>query len=204
MNLTRRTFIKNSALTAAALLALAASPAFAAEAGKTLVVFFSHTGENYNVGVIEKGNTAIIAEMIAAKTGADSFEIKPARPYPKTYKQCADAAKKEQNDRARPEYLGGVDNLAGYDRVFIGAPVWWGDWPMIVYSFLEKNDLSGKTLIPFCTHEGSGLSGFGAKLSAAVPGAKVLEGLAVTGRAAQRNREAAEKAVDGWLHGLGK
>ena len=73
---------------------------------------------------------------------------------------------------------------------------------MIIYTFLEKNDLSGKTLIPFCTHEGSGLSGFGAKLSAAVPGAKVLEGLAVTGHTAQRDRKAAEKAVDAWLRKL--
>ncbi|MBQ7248904.1 MAG: flavodoxin [Deltaproteobacteria bacterium] len=187
-----------------ALFTLAVPPAFTAEAGKTLVVFFSHTGENYNVGFIEKGNTAIIAGMIAAKTGADSFELKPLRPYPTKYKACTDVAKKERNDHARPEYAGDVDNLTQYDRVFIGAPVWWGDWPMIVYTFLEKNDLSGKTLIPFCTHEGSGLSGFGAKLSAAAPGAKVLDGLAVTGRVAQKDREAADKAVTVWLQGLGK
>lgn len=185
------------------LAALAAPAAFAAEAGKALVVFFSHTGENYNVGVITEGNTAIIAKIIAAKTGAAGFEIRPVRPYPKKYKECADVAKREQAENARPEYEGGVDNLAGYDRVFIGAPVWWGDWPMIVYSFLEKNDLSGKTLVPFCTHEGSGLSGFGAKLAAAVPGAKVLEGLAVTGSTAQHDRKAAEQAVDGWLRKLG-
>lgn len=184
--------------------ALAAPAAFAAETGKTLVVFFSHTGENYNVGVITEGNTAIIAKMIAAKTGADSFEIKPVKPYPQKYKECTDVAKAELNAQARPEYQGGVANLAQYDRVFIGAPVWWADWPMVVYTFLEKNDLSGKTLIPFCTHEGSGLSGFGAKLAAAVPGAKVLEGLAVTGHTAQKDRKAAEKAVDGWLQGLGR
>lgn len=184
--------------------ALAAPAAFAAETGKTLVVFFSHTGENYNVGVITEGNTAIIAKMIAAKTGADSFEIKPVKPYPQKYKECTDVAKAELNAQARPEYQGGVENLAQYDRVFIGAPVWWADWPMVVYTFLEKNDLSGKTLIPFCTHEGSGLSGFGAKLAAAVPGAKVLEGLAVTGRTAQKDRKAAEKAVDGWLQGLAR
>ena len=196
--------IRLASILCAALAVFAAPAAFAAETGKTLVVFFSHTGENYNVGVIEKGNTAIIAEMIAAKTGADSFEIKPVKPYPKTYKECTDVAKKELNDQARPEYAGGVANPAQYERVFIGAPVWWGDWPMVVYTFLEKNDLSGKTLIPFCTHEGSGLSGFGAKLAAKVPGAKVLDGLAVTGRTAQNDRKAAEKAVDGWLQGLGR
>ncbi|MBR4165930.1 MAG: flavodoxin, partial [Lachnospiraceae bacterium] len=113
--------------------------------------------------------------------------------------------KKEQAENARPEYEGGVDNLAGYDRVFIGAPVWWGDWPMIMYTFFEENAaaLSGKNLVPFSTHEGSGLSGFDKKLSSAVPGSTVLKGLAVRGNDCQNKQDDVRKSVDSWIGALG-
>lgn len=161
---------------------------------KTLVLFFSRTGEQYTVGVIEKGNTAIVAEMIAEKTGADTFEILPADDhYPMTYSELTDIAKREQSENARPAYAGTLPDLSQYDTIFIGAPVWWGDWPMIMYTFFEQNRdaLSGKTLIPFSTHEGSGLSGFDKKLGSAIPGAAVGKGLAVRGNDAQNNRGAA-------------
>lgn len=87
-----------------------------------LVVYFSHAGENYSVGVIEKGNTHIIADMIAEETGADMFEIQPMNPYPDTYDECTDVAKQEQNDNARPEIVGNVDNMEQYDTVFLGYP----------------------------------------------------------------------------------
>ena len=123
-----------------------------------LVLYFSRTGEQYTVGVIDKGNTAIVAEMIAEKTGGDLFEILPKEDYyPYTYDELTDVAKQEQNDNARPEYKDDLPDLSGYDTVFIGAPVWWGNWPMIMYTVFENNDFAGKTLIPFSTHEGSGL-----------------------------------------------
>jgi len=173
---------------------------------KTLVVYFSRTGEQYNVGVIDKGNTAIVAEMIAEKTGADLWEVLPADDhYPMTYKELTDAAKREQNDRARPAYKGTVPDLSEYDTVFIGAPVWWGDWPMIMYTFFEQNRdaLAGKTLIPFSTHEGSGLSGFDKKLGSAVPGATVGKGLAIRGSDAQNRRDGVRESVNVWLKDLG-
>ena len=129
----------------------------------TLVVYFSRTGEQYTVGVIDEGNTAIVAKMIADQTGADLFEVLPVDDYyPMTYDELTEVAKQEQNDNARPAYAGEVPDLSQYDTIFIGAPVWWGDWPMIMYTFFENNAdaLAGKTLIPFSTHEGSGLSGF--------------------------------------------
>ena len=128
-----------------------------------LVVYFSRTGEQYNVGEIDKGNTAIIAEMIADETGADTFEILPEEDYyPYTYDELTDVARQEQNEDARPAYAGEVSDFEQYTTVFIGSPVWWGDWPMIMYTFFEENAdaLAGKTLIPFSTHEGSGLAGF--------------------------------------------
>ena len=167
-----------------------------------LVVYFSHTGENYNVGVIEKGNTHIIADMIAEETGADLFEIQPANPYPATYDECTDVAKQEQNENARPEIVGGVENMAQYDTVFIGYPIWWGDLPMAVYTFLESYDFSGKTVIPFCTHEGSGLAGTARSIERACSGATVLDGLAVRGSVAQNQQDEAKSAVVNWLAGL--
>ena len=169
-----------------------------------LVVYFSRTGEQYTVGVIDKGNTAIVAEMIADATGADMFEVLPQEDYyPYTYKELTDVAKQEQNDNARPTYQGSVPDLSQYSTIFIGAPVWWGDWPMIMYTFFENEDLSGKTLIPFSTHEGSGLSGFDRKLSSACPDATVLDGLAVRGNDAQNNQDSVRQSVNDWVSGLG-
>ncbi len=173
---------------------------------RILVIYFSRTGEQYTVGVIDHGNTAIVAEMIAEKTGADLFEILPEEDhYPKTYKELTDVAKKEQNDKARPAYAGDLPDLSNYDTVFIGAPVWWGDWPMIMYTFFEKNAdvLAGKTLVPFATHEGSGLSGFDRKLAAVCPKAAVAKGLAATGTECQKDRESVRVKIDGWLADLG-
>lgn len=171
--------------------------------GRALVAYFSHTGENYGVGVIEKGNTRIVAEMIAEKTGADMFEIKTVNPYPEGYDECTDVAKKEQNANARPEIVDPPENLDGYDTLFIGYPIWWGDLPMAVYTFLEKYGFSGKTVIPFCTHEGSGLSGTRSAVEKACPGAAVKEGLAIRGGVAQNSPEEAEADVTEWLSKLG-
>ena len=172
--------------------------------GKTLVVYFSRTGEQYGVGVIDEGNTAIMAKMIAEATGADTFEILPENDaYPTTYSALTDVAKQEQKDNARPAYKGDVPDLSQYSTIFIGAPVWWGDWPMICYTFFENEDLSDKTLYPFCTHAGSGLSGFDKKLSSAVSNATVGEGLAISGTECQNNKEGVKTKVDNWLSSLG-
>ena len=166
---------------------------------KILVAYFSHAGENYNVGVIEKGNTHIIADMIAEETGADLFEIATVNPYPDTYDECRDVAMQEQNDNARPEIIGPPANLDQYNTIFIGYPIWWGNLPMAVYTFLESYDFSGKTVIPFCTHEGSGLSGTKSSIEKTCSGATVLDGLAVRGSMAQNEQDSARESVTKWL-----
>ena len=176
------------------------------EGSRILVVYFSRTGEQYTVGVIDHGNTAIVAEMIADETGADLFEILPEDDhYPMTYAELTDVAKKEQNENARPAYAGEVPDLSQYDTVFIGAPVWWGDWPMIMYTFFEENaeTLDDKNLVPFSTHEGSGLSGFDKKLSSAIPGSTVLKGLATRGNDCQNKQDSVRKSVNDWIADLG-
>lgn len=168
---------------------------------KTLVAFFSRTGENYAVGNIEKGNTHIVAEMIAGKTGADIFQIETVNPYPEEYNACVEIAKTEKENNARPEVKDDV-KVEDYDVIFLGYPNWWGDMPMAVYTFIEKHDWQGKTMIPFCTHEGSGLGSTGSKIEQACKGSIVLKGLAMRGKTAQNSQEEAQKAVDSWLKSL--
>lgn len=171
---------------------------------KKLVVFFSHTGENYNVGYIEKGNTHIIADMIADATGADRFEIVPEKEYPKdSYDECIEIAKRELEQNTRPAVKGDI-SIEDYDVIFIGYPQWWGEPPMCVYTFIDKHDWTGKTVIPFVTHEGSGMGGTDRKIAAACQGADVAigKGLAIQGKVAQENQDSARNSVERWIKTL--
>ena len=163
-----------------------------------LVAYFSLAGEQYGVGVVEEGNTSIIAHMIAEQAGADLFEIKPETPYPTTYQGLLDISQKERTDNARPEIDGTVEHMDDYDTIFICYPIWWGDMPMIVRSFLESYDLSGKTIIPFCTHGGSGLSDTESTI-ADMTGGTMKDGLAIPGTTVQNDRDTARNEVTQWL-----
>ncbi len=165
---------------------------------KILVAYFSRADENYNVGNISEGNTKIVAEMIAEKIGADVFEIKPAKSYPQNYQECTEVAKIEREENARPEIVGRVENFSDYDVIFLGYPIWWGDLPMAVYTFLEQENFSGKIIAPFCTHEGSGLGGT-EKFISEKTNAKLLPGLAIKGSVAQNDREKTKFEVENWL-----
>lgn len=170
---------------------------------KVLVVYFSKTGEQYGVGNITEGNTAIIAKMIAEKTGADIFEVKLKNDtYPVAYKALTEVALSEKEANARPEIAENVTNFADYDVVFIGSPNWWADMPMALYTFIEANDWNAKIVAPFVTHEGSGLSSIPSKIKAAT-GAEMLDGLAIYGHVAQNEREQAKENVLNWLNKLG-
>lgn len=164
-----------------------------------LIAYFSRTGENYGVGMIEKGNTAIIAEMIAEQTGGELFEIKTVNAYPDNYEECTEIAQAEKKENTRPELADNLDSLDGYDTIYLGYPIWWGDMPMAVYTFLESNDFAGKTIVPFCTHAGSGLSGTVENISAVCPDATTGTGLAIAGTVAQNDKEAAKQSVTEWL-----
>ena len=191
--------MKIKSIIAAALVALlAVTSAFAQGKSKSLVVYFSRADENYGVGTITEGNTAILAKMIASKTGSDIFEIVPEKAYPKNYRECTNVAKDEQRKNARPAYKGDIDT-SGYDTIYIGYPIWWGDLPMVCYTFLEKHDLNGKTIVPFCTHEGSGLSGTDGNIKRLYKNITMKTALVMRGATAQNQRKDAEKQVDEWL-----
>jgi flavodoxin/predicted small lipoprotein YifL len=166
-----------------------------------LVAYFSRADENYSVGTIEVGNTQILGEYIASEVGADSFHIETVTPYPTGYDECCDVAKQEQKDNARPEITGSVD-MEQYDIVFLGYPIWWGDMPMAVYTFMESYDWSDKVVIPFCTHEGSGLSGTDSHI-ADTTGAQVLTPIDMRGSTAQALNDDTKQTVRTWLDDLG-
>lgn len=168
---------------------------------KSLVAFFSRADENYAVGYIEKGNTHIVAEMIAAETGADLFHIETVKPYPADYNECTEVEKREKQSKARPEIKGDI-RVEDYDVIYLGYPIWWGEMPMAVYTFIEKHNWQGKVVVPFCTHEGSGLSGTERRIQSACAGATILNGLAVRGYTAQNEQETARKAVQSWIKKL--
>jgi flavodoxin len=169
----------------------------------TLIVYFSRADENYNVGTINEGNTKKVAMAIKAAlknkgTESDFFEIKPEKNYSADYNECIAKAKRELQAKARPAIETDTD-VSGYDIIYLGYPNWWGDAPMCVYTFLEAHDWSGKTVIPFCTHEGSGLGTTESKLKKALPGASFKNGLAVQGIVAQQDETRTRRLVEGWL-----
>ncbi|MBR3498640.1 MAG: twin-arginine translocation signal domain-containing protein [Selenomonadaceae bacterium] len=198
MEITRRKFLQ---LAGAAGLMLSFGKVSAANE-KILVVYFSRTGEEYGLGKITKGNTEIVAEFIAQKTGSDLFELKPVTPYPAGYEDCKKVASREKATKARPPFVGGVD-VSAYEIIFVGYPVWYGDAPQIVYTFLEGNDFGGKKIVPFCTHGGSGLSSTDQNISLVCPTAKILQGFEVRGSIPQNNRARAEAIVAENLKRLG-
>ena len=149
-----------------------------------LIAYYSRAGENYFGGAlrtIEKGNTARAAEMLKELTGSDLFEIRQKAPYSLGYRACVDEARKDFMEQARPELAQLPGDLTQYDRIYLGYPNYCGTMPMAVYTFLEQGDFSGKTICPFCTHEGSGLCSTEREIAAAARGAKVAKGLAING-----------------------
>ena len=165
---------------------------------KALIVFFSHAGENYSVGNINVGNTKIVADYISEITGADQFEIIAEKNYDMPYMDLIKVAQDEAKAGELPAYKGDVD-IAPYDIIFIGGPIWWGTYPQVMFTFFKDHDLSGKTVIPFTTHEGSGLASTVRDVKKVWPKATVKDGFAIYGHEVRSGKEKVEK----WLKGLG-
>ena len=165
---------------------------------KALVIYFSHAGENYSVGNIEVGNTKIVADYISEITGADQFEIVAEKNYDMPYMELIKVAQDEAKAGELPAYKGDVD-VAPYDVIFIGGPIWWGTYPQVMFTFFKDHDLSGKTVIPFTTHEGSGLASTVKDVKKTWPKATVKDGFAIYGHEVRTGRAKVEK----WLKGLG-
>ena len=159
---------------------------------RTLVVFYSRKGENHMPGgiqVLEKGHTAYAAEFIRDALEADLFEIDTVKPYAENYRACCMEAAAEAKANARPQIKGFVEDISGYETIFVCFPCWCGTAPMGVFTFLEHYDLAGKKIAPLCTNEGSGLANAPKDIERSCPGATVLEGLSVRGHQVRESRE---------------
>ena len=163
-----------------------------------MIAYYSRADENYVNGQIKTltvGNTEVAATMIHELTGADLFKIEPIHAYARDYNTCIAEAQADQRLNARPELKRYPDSLDGYDTIYLGYPNYWGTMPMAVFTFLERFDFSGKTIFPFCTHEGSGMGGSERDIKRLCPGAKVEKGLAIHGG----NVKNARPAIQKWL-----
>ena len=195
----RRILLRNTTVGLIAGLAGAFLPgvsrSFAADnsSRKILIAYYSRSG-----------NTRELANQIHQQVGGDMFELKTVHSYPKEYRATTDQAKREQEANFRPQLTAEVQNMGAYDTVFVGYPNWWGTLPMAFFSFFEKYDFSGKTLIPFSTHEGSYFGRSVEDIRRLCPNSKVLEGIALRGGNNSTVRsDSSRREVTEWLRKLG-
>ena len=163
-----------------------------------LIAYYSRAGENYFGGAYRRiavGNTEKAANMLAELTGGELYKIEQKQPYSEGYKTCIAEAKADLQKKARPEVLNLPDDLDAYDEIYLGYPNYWGTMPMAVYTFLEHYDFTGKTIHPFCTHEGSSLSHTVQDIQKAAPQARVTKGLAIYGSSV----DGAKAALENWI-----
>ena len=170
--------------------------------GKTLIAFFSRADENYFGGAmryVKVGNTEIVCDLMKDMIDADTFKIEMKHPYSPVYMTCIEQAKKDLREKARPELVSYPDSIDGYDTVILAYPNYWGTMPMAVFTFLEKYDFTGKTILPLCTNEGSGMGSSERDIRKYAPGADVKKGLSITGSSAANSGNAVRK----WLSANG-
>ena len=168
---------------------------------KSIIIYFSRADENYFGGTmkyIEKGNTEVIAKYIRDIVGADIFKVEPQIPYSADYMQCIEEAKVRTRNHTAP-IKENVPDLSSYEVIYVGSPVYWGGMPEELFTALKGLDYTGKTIRPFVTHEGSGLSSIPNQLKDICIGAKVESGIAITGSMVN----SAKSKVENWLKGLG-
>lgn len=185
------------------------SPTISTEDGNVLVAYFS-VPETDGVDTVSGasrvvvdgevlGNTQYIAQLIHQETGGDLFRIETVQEYPGSHDALLDYAYNELTENARPELASQIENPDSYDVIFLGYPNWNSDLPMPLYSFLEEYDFSGKTIIPFTTHGGSGLSRTVQTIQELQPDAAVVEsGLSIS----RNNVPDAQSEVSDWIAGL--
>lgn len=163
---------------------------------KSLVVFYSRRGENYAVGNIKEGNAEHIAKVIQRLTGADIYEIEPVKDYSKDYTTCTEEAMAELRTQSRPEFKNPISSIDEYDTIYLCYPNWWGTYPRIVATFLDKYNFDGKIIKPMCTHEGSGMGSSERELRTTLKNATIKSGLAIKGT----NAHSSDRQIERWIN----
>ena len=151
---------------------------------KTLIAFFSRADENYFSGAmryVKVGNTEIVVNLMKDMVSADTFKIEMKNPYSPVYMTCIEQAKKDLREKARPELVSCPESIDEYDTIVLAYPNYWGTMPMAVFTFLEAFDFTGKTILPLCTNEGSGMGASERDIKKCAPGAELKKGLSITG-----------------------
>ena len=169
---------------------------------KTLIAFFSRADENYFGGAmryVKVGNTEIVCDIMKDMIQADSFKIEMKNPYSPVYMTCIDQARKDLREKVRPELVSIPESIDDYDTVVLAYPNYWGTVPMAVVTFLEHFDFTGKTILPLCTNEGSGMGGSERDIRKYAPGAEIKKGLSITGSEAANSRSSLRR----WLSANG-
>ena len=169
---------------------------------KTLIAFFSRADENYFGGAmryVKVGNTEIVCGLIKELIPSDTFRIEMKDPYSPVYMTCIEEAKKDLREKARPELVSMPDSIEEYDTVILAYPNYWGTMPMAVFTFLEAFDFTGKTILPLCTNEGSGMGVSERDIRKTCPNADVRKGLSITGSKAADSKAGVQK----WLSANG-
>ena len=169
---------------------------------KTLIAFFSRADENYFGGAmryVKVGNTEIVCDIMKDMIQADSFKIEMKNPYSPVYMTCIDQARKDLREKVRPELVSIPESIDDYDTVVLAYPNYWGTVPMAVVTFLEHFDFTGKTILPLCTNEGSGMAGSERDIRKYAPGAEIKKGLSITGSEAANSRSSLRR----WLSANG-
>jgi len=165
---------------------------------KTLIAFFSRADENYFGGAmryIKVGNTEVLVNRMKEMIDTDIFKIEMKNPYSPVYMTCIEEAKKDLRENARPELTHYLDSIDDYDTIILAYPNYWGTMPMAVLTFLERYDFNGKTILPLCTNEGSGMGSSERDLQKYTSGAEIRKGLSITGSKASESDEQVKK----WL-----
>lgn len=188
-----------SSATAPAASTKPAAPHKSSHSGKTLVVFFSRAGQNYPNTTLKVGYTHQVANLIATQTNGTKYEILPAKPYPNNFQATVRRSQRELTNNARPKIKNSLPNLKRYDTVFIGYPIWNGELPMILRTFMDNQNLNGKTVIPFSTNAGSGWADTLSTLKQTYPRATFRRGLQLPGEQVPTSHA----KIRAWLTRLG-
>lgn len=165
---------------------------------KTLIAFFSRADENYFGGAmryVKVGNTEIVCNIMKDMIDADVFKMEMKHPYSPAYMTCIEEAKKDLRENERPELVSYPESVDQYDTIILAYPNYWGTIPMAVATFLERYDFTGKTIMPLCTNEGSGMGGSERYIRKCAPGAELKRGLSIIGSEASDS----EADVKRWL-----